>query len=111
MPEDLREYLYSGIILLAVLCTVALIVRGIYRLFQDRYSPITSVEAKVVDKYIADDFSKVYGKMAKKPQYYVVFAVKNKKRSFRVSEWSYGRYKISDCGMLKYQGNRLIEFS
>lgn len=61
-------------------------------LSESRYSPITSEKAQIVDKFVVDDFSKIYGKLAKKPQYYIVFSVGNKKRSFRVSADSVAGY-------------------
>ena len=110
MPENISEYINSLIVILAVLCTGVLAFRIIYNLLKDRYSPITSEKAQIVDKFVVDDFSKIYGKLAKKPQYYIVFSVGNKKRSFRVSEFSYRGYKVNARGILKYKGNRLIEF-
>lgn len=110
MSENISEHINSLIVFLAVLCTGALVFRIIYNLLKDRYSPIMSEKAQIVDKYVVDDFSKIYGKLAKKPQYYIVFLMGNKKRSFRVSEFSYRGYKVNERGILKYKGNRLIEF-
>lgn len=110
MPKDVSAYINAAIVFLAVICTGALVFRIIYNLLKNRYAPITSEKAQIVDKYVVDNFSKIFGRLAKKPQYYVVFSVGNKKHSFRVSEFSYRGYKVKERGTLKYKGNRLIEF-
>lgn len=110
MPENGNEFINSLVAILAVLCICALIFRIIYHFLRDKFSPVISEKAQVIDKYVVDNFSKIYGSLAKKPQYYVVFSVGTKKRSFRVSEFSYRGYKLKDRGTLKYKGSRLIDF-
>lgn len=110
MPENGNEFINSLIAILAVLCIGALFFRIIYHFLRDKFSPVISEKAQVVDKYVVDNFSKMYGSLAKKPQYYIVFSVGSRKRSFRVSEFSFRGYKINERGILKYKGSRLIDF-
>ena len=72
------------------------------------FSPVRTVRAKVVDKSRVE-FPSKYGKTTK---YAVVFQTETgKKWSFYVSEFSYGGYHRGETGILKYQGNRIIDFS
>ncbi len=111
MPQDWSEYLNSAIALLAVLCTAGLVCRLAYGVLRDKYAPVKTAKAQIVDKYVADQFSKIYSPMAKRPRYYIVFAIGDKRRAFRVSELSYGGYKLHKRGTLKYKGSRLVDFS
>lgn len=43
-------------------------------------------------------------------EYLVTFLCGKKKRTFRVSEFSYHEYVIGQTGYLTYKGNRLIDF-
>lgn len=106
MPEPVHKV----IILLAIACTLFLFGRIIYQVLRNKYAKIKTVKAQVVDKFKADKFAKIYGPAARTPQYYVVFQIGNKKKSFRVSEFSYGGYRVGERGMLKYKGDKLVDF-
>lgn len=106
MPEPVHKV----IILLAIACTLFLFGRIIYQVLRNKYAKVKAVKAQVVDKFKADKFSKIYGSAARTPQYYVVFQIGSKKKSFRVSEFSYGGYRIGERGMLKYKGDKLVDF-
>ncbi len=110
MPENTNEIFNNIIVILAVLCTCAIFCKIIYTVIRDRFAPVKQVKAQVADKFVADGFSKIYGSMARKPQYFVVFSIENKKRSFRVSEFSYKGYKVGERGTLKYKGSKLVDF-
>ena len=45
-----------------------------------------------------------------KKEYIITFKCGNKKLNFEVSEISYNNYRINQKGILKYKGNRLIDF-
>ncbi len=110
MPENTNE-LFNGIIIaLAVLCSCLILYKIFHTHIKDRYAPIQTVKARVADKFVADKFSKIHGTMAKNPQHFIVFSIGNRKRSFRVSEFSYQGYKINQRGTLKFKGTRLIDF-
>lgn len=95
--------LFGGIWLLAVIRIVSKALR--YRL-----SPVTTVEAVVVDKHTIEHFSKYSGN-GKSQKYVVAFLVDGKKKAFYVSQFSYGGYRVNQKGKLKYKGDRLIDFS
>lgn len=76
---------------------------------RNKYGKVIQVKAKVIDKHIIESFSKYSGD-GKSRKYVIVFEVNGKKRSFYVSEFSYGGYRIGEKGTLKYQGDRLIGF-
>ena len=106
MPENIFNIvmisLFTGIGLLAA---VGILVR----LVKNRYAPIKKVKAVVVDKNKVETFSK-YSGTGKSEKYVVVFSVDGKKKSFYVSQFSYNGYKINQKGMLKYKGEKLMEF-
>lgn len=81
----------------------------IKRFIINRYSTVKTVEAEVFDKYKLNAVSKYPGAF-KQESCIVVFAAKDKKFSFVVSEFSYNNYKIKDKGMLTYKGNKIISF-
>ncbi len=110
MPENTGEIIYAVVIILALFCICAVVVRILLKLLQDRFAPVKAVKAQVVEKFVAEGFSKIYSPMAKRPRYYVVLAVGNKKRSFSVSELSYGGYRLHERGTLKYKGSKLVDF-
>jgi len=92
-------------ILIFVFCWTMIAIK----FFKSRHSSVMSVRATVVDKYIHKPVSRMPGAFA--PQsYMIVFMVGNKKLQFAVSEYSYNNYKVKDVGILKYQGNSLIDF-
>ena len=106
MPEPVHK----AIILLAIACTLFLFGRIIYQVLRNKYAKVKTVKAQVVDKFKADQFSEIYGSAARVPQYYVVFQIGNKKKSFGISEFSYGGYRVGECGTLKYKGDKLVGF-
>ncbi len=110
MPENVGGIIYTAVIILALVCICALVLRILRKPLQDRLAPVKTVKAQVVDKFVANGFSKIYSPIAKRPRYYVVFAVGNKKRSFSVSELSYGGYQLHERGTLKYKGCKLVDF-
>lgn len=79
------------------------------KIFRSRFGPIKTVKATVVDKNRIEAFSKYAGN-GKHSKYVIVFEVNGKKRSFYVSAFSYGGYRIGETGKLKYRGDRLIDF-
>ena len=79
------------------------------RYFRGRHAKVKTVKAKVIDKFRAETFDKYHGS-GKACQYRVVFEAEGKKRSFAVSEFSYGGYRVGETGTLKYQADRLIDF-
>ncbi len=103
MPGNIVGIVFIGIWLLAF---AAIVIKWI----KNRYAPVKSVNAVVLDKQIIESFSKYAGN-GKQKKYVVVFLANNKKLSFYVSSFSYGRYKVGEKGMLKYKGSRLIDFS
>lgn len=80
------------------------------RIVKNRFAPIRTVRAQVVDKLVTESFSKYSGTGTRK-QYVVVFLAEGRKLSFCVSEFSYGGYRKKETGTLKYRGNRIIDFS
>ena len=68
-----------------------------------------TVKAEVCDKYISDAVSK-YPLSFRRGHYIVVFKTDSERLSFSVSEFSYVNYRISEKGILKYKGNKLISF-
>ena len=110
MPKNMNE-IYSAVLwTLIILLYAAVLLRIAYKVIKDKYAPVKSEKAQVVDKFVSDKFTKIFSSYAKKPQYYVVFAVGNRKRSFRVSEFSYKGYKVNEQGTLTYKGSKLIDF-
>ncbi len=97
-------------ILLVLLATVAIYGILFWRFFSGRYGKIKTAKARVVDKFKSDQFTKIYSSAAKPAVYTIVFEIQGKKRSFRVSEFSYRGYRVGESGTLKYRGSRLIDF-
>lgn len=106
MPEPVQKV----ITLLAIACTLFLFGKIIYQILRNKYAKVKTVKAQVADKFKADKFTKIYGSAARAPQYYVVFQIDNKKKSFRVAEFSYGGYRVGERGTLKYKGDKLVDF-
>lgn len=106
MPENIINIVIISLFMgIGVLAMVSIIVRTV----KNRYAPIKTVKAVVIDKHKAETFSKYSGN-GKHEKYIVVFSVEGKKISFYVSQFSYNGYKINEKGMLKYKGNKIIEF-
>ena len=97
--------IYTILMLLFLLCWILVVIKIVI----SRCSPVKTVKAKVVDKYKPDMVSNYPGTF--KPQRYIaVFATKDNKLSFDVSEFSYANYKINERGTLKYKGTKIISF-
>ena len=79
------------------------------RFAQARCTTLKTVKAEVVDKYKSDVVSK-YPTSFRGERCVVVFATKDKRLSFNVSEFSYNNYKIREKGTLKYKGTKIISF-
>lgn len=103
MPNNITMYFFFGIILLLV------VPYGI-RFFRNRFAPVKTANATVVNKQKVETFSK-YSGSGKSTKYAVTFSVVGKRLSFYVSEFSYGGYRIGETGKLTYKGDRLIDFS
>ena len=106
MPENI--YAIIAVSLCLVLGSLQFI-SILVRMLKNRYSPVKTVKAVVIGKNIVETFSKYSGN-GKHQKYVVVFSVEGKKKSFYVSQFSYGGYKINEKGTLKYKGDKLIDF-
>ena len=70
-----------------------------------------TIKAVVIDKQSYD--KQIYRKSQTsftQKEYVITFLCENKKKYFNVSELSYINYRINQKGMLKYKGNRIIDF-
>lgn len=94
--------LFIGIFLLAA-------IRILVKAAINKNAAIETAEAVVIDKYIIESFSKYSGN-GKREKYVIAFSVGGKKKSFYVSEFSYGGYRINEKGVLKYKGDKIIEW-
>ena len=103
MPENLIGYI-------GVSVTVIWYIGILVWFFRRQYGHTKSARATVVHKQIMESFSKYSGN-EKAKKYYVTFLINGKRRSFRVSEFSYQSYHKGETGTLKYSGDRLIDFS
>lgn len=81
----------------------------VLRMVRSKYGRIHTVKAKVIDKNKIESFDKYKGN-GKHTKYVIVFETEGKKRSFYVSELSFGGYRIGETGTLKYRGDRIMEF-
>ena len=102
MPFDAYQIVSWSLVVLFLLLYAA---AGI-RFLRSRLGRSRTVTAEVVGKQTVEQVSK-YGKRYK---YAVTFLVEGKKKSFYVSEFSYGGYRRGEKGTLTYQGDRLIDF-
>ncbi len=106
MPDNLVSIVLTSLTLgLWLWAMVRLIIKAI----KNKYAPIKSVKAEVVDKNIVETFDKYAGN-GKHEKYVIVFSVDGKKKSFYVSRFSYGGYRVNEKGTLKYKGDKLIAF-
>ena len=106
MPETISNIVISSLFLgVGALAMVSILIRTI----KNRYAPIKTVKAVVIDKNKIETFSKYSGN-GKAEKYVIVFSVNGKKKSFYVSQFSYNGYRINEKGTLKYKGDKLIEF-
>ena len=106
MPDNL-----ASIVLFSLLFGLWLwaMVRLLAKAIKSKHSPVKTVQAIVVDKQIIEAFSKYSGN-GKYEKYVVVFSVNGKKKSFYVSQVSYGGYHVNEKGTLTYKGDKLIGF-
>ena len=106
MPENISNIVIISLFIgIGALAMVSIIVRNI----KNRYAPIKTVKAVVIDKNKIETFSK-YSGSGKSVKYVIVFSVDGKKKSFYVSQFSYNGYRINEKGTLKYKGDKLIKF-
>ena len=83
---DIVNYIMIGILLLCWFLIIA-------KLIRNKFSPVKTVKAEVVDKYKPNVFYR-YPESWKPKSYVVVFKIKDNKLSFNVSEFSYENYRI-----------------
>ena len=102
MPERILEILGASVIM--ILGSLQFIKMAI-----NRFAPVKTSKAVVVDKTVIQRFSKYAGSGMVK-EYVIVFSLEGKKKSFSVSQFSYDGYRINEKGTLKYRGNRIISF-
>ena len=102
MPENLTGYI-------AVAVVIIWFAGMLVWFFRRQYGPTKTVKATCVNKQVTEDFSK-YSATGKSKHYYVTFLINGKRRSFKVSEFSYNGYHKGETGTLKYKGDRLIDF-
>ena len=94
---------------LAVILGVGYWLFLIFKFLKNKYSPVKTVKAKVIDKYKVTGIK--WAGALSLSKYVVVFLVGEKKMSFVVSEFSFAHYKIRQKGTLKYKGSKIIEFN
>ena len=96
--------IFNGLILgVYVLAIVRVIAKG-------PFGKPKTVRAEVIGKQTVESFSK-YAGSGKEKAYYVTFLAGGKRRSFKVSAFSYNGYRVGESGTLTYKGDRLIDFS
>lgn len=104
--------LFGNIInFLFVLIGIAIMVGVIARICSNYFSKEKEVKATVVNKQSYD--KQIYRKSQApftKKEYVITFQCGNKKRHFYLSESSYENYRVNQKGILRYKGNRLIDF-
>ncbi len=74
--------------------------------FKEKHENAIVFDKQCYDKQIYSKFQAPYVKK----EFVVTFECKNKRLHFSVNEISYNNYKKGQKGILKYKGNRLIEF-
>ncbi len=92
-------------VILFVLCWAFIIKKLIW----NRFAPVKTVKAEVIDKYKHDAVSR-YPKAFRPGRHIIVFKTDDKKLSFNVSEYSYSNYPTGKKGTLKYKGSNIISF-
>ena len=106
MPENISNIVIVSLFMgVGALALVSVLVKAV----KNRYAPIKTVKAVVIDKNKVETFSKYSGN-GKSEKYVIVFSVNGKKKSFYVSQFSYNGYRINEKGTLKYKGDKLIDF-
>ena len=93
--------------LIGVIIGIGIIIRVIMNIC----SKEKSIKAIVVDKQSYDKqiYRKSQAPLTRK-EYVITFLCGNKKKYFNVSEFSYGNYQVNQKGILKYKGNRIVDF-
>lgn len=79
----------------------------LFQFLRSRLGPERTVQAQVVGKSRVAGISKTGGTAYR---YAVTFEAEGKRRSFYVSEFSWGGYRKGERGQLTYKGKRLIDF-
>ena len=106
MPENISNIVIISLFMgVGALALVSVLVKAV----KNRYAPIKTVKAVVINKNKVETFSK-YSGTGKSEKYVIVFSVNGKKKSFYVSQFSYNGYRVNERGTLKYKGDKLIEF-
>ncbi len=83
----------------------------IMRVYKNYFKKAVIVKAKVIDKYETS-----YEKSSRSEpariitDYVVVFDINGQTVKFRTTVWIYNSVRKGDNGILKYKGNRIIEF-
>lgn len=103
MPMERLSTIISYVFLALIWLLMLVIV---VRYIRSRVGPIHTVRARVVDKQKLEFFSKT----GRNVRCVIVFEIEDKKKSFYVSEFSYGGYRKNEVGTLKYRGDRIIDF-
>lgn len=107
--HDFANNLVTVLGMLVAAFTVFILVAPVIRMVAKSYSKKKTVPAIVHDKYKGQRFSK-YAGSGTVEEYFIVFEFNGKKKSFRVSDFSYNGYQVKDKGMLTYKGDTLIDF-
>lgn len=90
---------------------IAILTAIFLRVIINTYSKEKSIEAEVIDKNSYNkEIIRKNESSVKKKEYIITFLCKNKKKYFNVSELSYKNYKLKQKGILRYKGNKLIDF-
>ena len=106
MPENISNIVIVSLFMgVGALALVSLLVKVV----KNRYTPVRTAKAVVIDKNKVETFSK-YSGTGKSEKYVIVFSVDGKKKSFYVSQFSFNGYRVNEKGTLKYKGDKLIEF-
>ncbi len=101
----MSNVIHVFLVILLLLCWLLIITK----LIQNRFAPVKTVRAEVVDTFRSKIISKSPG-VGQQERYFVVFEADGKRISFAVSEFSYRSYEKEDQGMLTYKGSQLISF-
>ena len=109
MQKNINEVINQVIVLLVSAFMLFILIKYIANCLRSRFAPVKTAKAQVIRKFRQELFSKYVGS-GKRYRYVIVFSVEGKTLSFYVSEFSYGGYKLKEQGILKYKGNRLIDF-
>lgn len=102
------ELIINGIfVLLGIIIFAGITIR----FMRNKFGIQKRVYAVIADKHSFErkDFYKSQAPKTRK-EYIVTFVAENKEISFNVSQISYNNYRVGQKGILKYKGNKLIEF-